>query len=84
MAIDNAGDQISALVVNDMGLHAKAGCGLGGVYMGKQTECGFVLGAFACGDVRDNVAVLGYTGIFSAECAQLVGQKIGKIKLAGG
>ena len=66
-----------------MGLYAEARGGLGGVDMGEKAKCGLILGPFACGDVRNNVAALGYVGVLSAERAQLVSQKIGKIKLAG-
>ena len=81
--VHDAADQVSALIMHDVRLHAKTGSGLGGVEMRQKAQTGLVLGARARGDMRHHVAVLGHGRVSGAQAPQLLGQQVGQVELAG-
>lgn len=83
LAVDDAANQVAALVVHDVRRYAGARCDLGGVEVRDQAQGGLILGAGARGNVSADIGVFGYMGIGCTKLAQFLGKHIGKIKLDG-
>ena len=83
LAVDDAADQVAALVVHDVRLHAGARGNLGGIEVRDQAQSGLGLGSRACRNMRADIGVFGYMGIGRTQLSQLLGKHVGKVKLDG-
>lgn len=83
LAVDDAANQIAALVVHDVRRYAGARRDLGGIEVRDQAQGGLILGTGASGNVRADIGVFGYMGIGCTQLAQFFGKHVGKVELYG-
>ena len=76
-------DDVSALVVNDLGLDVLSGEIRRGVHMGNETDGGQMLASRRSGNGGIDIARLVHKSIVDAQAMELLHQKIGHIKFRG-
>ena len=82
LAVDHAHDELAALVVDDLRLHAVARHARLGIDVRVERERRQVLRPRRCGNMSRHVGMLGRLDVLGAQLAQLGGEQLGHVELA--
>ena len=83
LAVDDAGDQVTALVVDDVRLDARGGCVDDGVQVRAKHQRGSGLGALGCSEGAGDVGVLVDGDVGAAQRLELLAQVASHLVLSG-